>query len=233
MKFILDNLLYKELKTFSKTNWWVYIIFILCLFLIWYTNKGNIYEVVLVFMFHFLWDLFIMMMGSYHARWDLKKSAFSQLWSYITFGVIWLYAWLTSWKWTYFIPQISFLLPNLRWFLKDIKGKTVNFLNWKLSLIVWIFVFLLYYALGLIWSLWEFIQILWFVIFPLSLMIDTKKVRYFLSLIGLFFITFGSGYEFTISFISWNVTWVDISYTLLPLTVFVFFLKDIKKFVWR
>ena len=62
MRFILNNVFYKELRLFSKANWWVYIIFILCLFTIWYTNKGNIYEVSLVFISHFLGDLLVMMM---------------------------------------------------------------------------------------------------------------------------------------------------------------------------
>lgn len=224
------NLLLKELVIFSKSNWWIYIIFFLCIFIIWYTNTWNILEVSLVFIAHFLWDLFIMMMWSYYSIWEMKKWTFSQIWSYIVFWLIWLYAWITQWKWSYLIPQLSFLFPNIKWYFRDVKNKNINFLNWKLSFLVWIIVFWLFYYFWLINNIWNLVQVLWFVLFPLALMIDTNKNRYFLSLIWIFAIAFGSGYEFILSFLSWKVVWVDISYTLLPLTVFIFFLKDIKKY---
>ena len=231
MRFISNSLFYKELKIFLKTNWWIFVIFFVCLFIIFYTNKGNVFEILLVFILHFLGDLLVMMMWAYHVQKNIKKAAIAQLWSYIIFGLIWLYALFFFWKWEYIIPQISFLLPNLKWFIKDILWKDLKFLNWQLSLIVWIFVFWIYYFFNLIWNFWQFVQVLWFVIFPLALMINTRNIRYFLSLLGIFFITFGSAYVFVISFIHWNVTWVDISYTILPFTVFIFFLKDFPKYV--
>lgn len=147
------------------------------------------------------------------------------------FVLIWIYAGLTSWKWIYSIPQISFLLPNIKWYFRDVKNKNIWFLNWKLSFFVWIFILFLFYYLELISNIWNLIQVLGFIIFPLALMVNIAKNRYFLILIWIFAIAFGSWYELFVSFLNWVVKWIDISYTLLPFTVFVFFLKDIKKYI--
>lgn len=225
------KILLEEFKTFSKNNWWIYIIFLICIYIIWYTNTWNILEVTLIFFAHFLWDLFIMLMASFYSIWEMKKWSLSQMWSYIVFWLLWLYSWLINWKWWYLIPSLSFLFPNLKSYFKDVRNKEIGYLDWKLSFIVWIFVFILYFFFWLIKNIWDIVQVLWFVLFPLSLMLNIWKTRYFLSLIWIFFIAFGSWYQLMLSFIDWRVSWIDISYTLLPLTVFVYFLKSIKKYL--
>lgn len=43
------NVFVKECQKFSRENRWIYAIFFLCLTLIFFTNIGNIFEIVAVF----------------------------------------------------------------------------------------------------------------------------------------------------------------------------------------
>ena len=220
------NLLLKEFKKFSKENWWVYLMFLVCLYIIYVTNSGNLLEVSLVFAFHFLWDLFVMMMWDFYAKNENKKALYAQLGSFSIFSIIWIYAWITAWKWSYLLPQLLFIWPIIKWFFNDLK-----FLNYKFLIIVWILVFSVYYYLWLITSVWVFIQMLWFVIFPIALILEQQKMKYFLSLIWIFLIFLGSLSFLYDWFINKNIIWTDLSYTLLPLTVVVFYLKNLKKYL--
>jgi len=220
------NILLKEIKIFSKNNWWIYLVFLICLFIIYKTNSWSLVEVSLVFVFHFLWDMFMMMMGDYYAKNEDKKALYAQTWGFMIFSLIWIYAWLTAWKWNYLVPQILFFWPIIKWFFPKIK-----WLDYKFLSIIWIFVFSFYYYLALITSFGVFIQILWFIFLPISLMIEDKKIKYFWNLVWIFLIFFGSALLLYNWFLEKNIIWTDVSYTLLPLSVFVFFLKNLRKYL--
>jgi len=220
------NIIFSEIKKFSKENWWIYLIFIICLFLIYITNSWNLLEVSLVFGFHFLWDVFVMMMWDYYTKNDQKNALKSQIWSFTIFSLIWIYTWFFAWKWSYLIPQLLFFWPILKWYFPKLK-----WIDYKFMIIIWIFVFILYFSLNLINNLWVFIQILWFVIFPIALILNWEKIRYFLSLTWIIFIFVGSASFLYNWFLEKNIIWTDLSYTLLPLTVVVFYLKNFKKYL--
>jgi hypothetical protein len=126
------EILLKEIKKFSKQNWWIYVIFLICLFLIYITNSWNLIEVSLVFMFHFLWDLCIMMMWNYYIQNEEQKALKAQIWSFLIFSIIWIYTWLTAWKWSYLIPQLLFCWPIVKWYFPKIK-----WLDYKFVSLVW------------------------------------------------------------------------------------------------
>jgi len=220
------NILLKEIKIFSKNNWWIYLVFFACLFFIYKTNSWSLLEVSLVFAFHFLWDMFVMMMWDYYTKNEDKKALYSQLWSFTIFWIIWIYAWLTAWKWSYLVPQLLFFWPIVKWFFPKI-----NWLDYKFMTIIWIFVLIFYYYLNLITNIWVFIQILWFIIFPISLVLENKKLKYFWNLVWIFLIFIGSALLLYNWFLEKNIIWTDVSYTLLPLSVFVFYLKFFKKYL--
>ena len=200
--------------------------FILCLFLIYKTNSWSLVEVALVFAFHFMWDMFVMMMWDFYAKKEEKNALYSQIWSFIIFGLIWIYAWITSDKWSYLVPQILFFWPIIKWFKKELK-----WLDYKFMTIVWLLVLILYYLLNLITSVWILIQILWFIIFPISLILKSEKYRYFWNLLWIIFIFIGSASLLYSWFLEGNVIWTDLSYSLLPLTVLGFYLKNLKKYI--
>lgn len=226
------NLLLKEIKSFSKNNWWIYIIFILCIAIIGYTNTGNIFEITIVFFLHFLWDLFVMMMVYYFSTNELKKWLFFQCLQFLVFWLVGIYAGITSGKWHYLISHLWFLLPPIKGYFLLFKNKLLSFLNWKFSIGINIFVIFLDYHFGLFSHIPQIIQILWFSIFSIWLILESEKYKFFTSMLWIGFITLGSCIIVWESFHIGTIKGVDVSYALLPLTVFVFYLKNIKKYLW-
>lgn len=225
------NIFFSELKAFSKANWWVFIIFFICIWIIYKTNTWNIFEISIIFFLHFLWDLFVMMMWDYLKNAEKKKWAFYQILSSIIFNIIWFYAFIFNAKPNYLISNIMFFLVSLKHYFLDIKWKDIRFLNYKLSIIVWCFVLGVFYKLNFIANFWQLLQVLSFILFAIFLILDNQRVKYFWSLVSIWLMVLAWAWETYNSFLLSNVKWVDISYTLLPLTVFVFYLKNLKSYL--
>lgn len=227
------KLLIEEIKTFSKNNWWIYIIFVLCLVIIYKTNTWNIFEISLVFILHFLWDLFVMIMVYYYSIKDNNKWLTFQILNFLVFFSIWIYAWLTAWKWHYLLPDLAFILPLIKWYFLNFRQKDIKFLNWKFSLFVNAIIILVNYYLWLFDSLANIIQIIWFCLFSIWLILDNQKNKDILNMLWIWFITLGSFIAIYKSFLIWEIKWVDVSYALLPLTVLVFYIKSFIKSLWQ
>ncbi len=220
-----------ELKNFLKLEWWVFIIFFICLVFIFATKTWNIWEILIVFLFHCVWDIFIMTMWKCYSNWDLRKWGIFQLLWNLTIWFIWFYSWIFNWKWNYVVAQVWFYYSALRNYLLNVKWKRLDFLDWKLFLILMFLVSFFYYYFWFITSFWVFIQFLWFVIFPLWLILDNDKNKFFVSIFWIFIMTLGSVIILYESYLKGNIIWVDISFTLLPLTVLVSYIKNLKRFI--
>lgn len=225
------KILIKEIKIFIKSNWWIFVIFVLCLAIIYNTNTGNIFEISIVFILHFLGDLFVMMMAYYFSVKNNNKRLFFQILQSFIFTLLGFYAGFSAWKWHYLLPQIVFILPAIKWYFLEFKGKNIKFLNWKLSFLLNLWIILINFYLGLLTNIFSFIQILWFAFFSIGLILIKEKQKYIFSLVWIFFITLWWLNVVIDSFLISNIKWIDISYTLLPLTVLVFYIKNFKKFI--
>ena len=225
------NLLLKELRKFAKNNWWVFIVLFLCLIVIYITWRWNIYEVLIIFLLHFLGDLLIMMMWDYYAIKKYKEWSITQFWSSIIFTIISLYAWFIFGKWHYLLPQISFWLSAFKSYFKEVRKKDIIFINWGLLVLVNIIIIIIDYYLWFIWTIYYFIQILWFALFSTALVLKNDKVKYFISLAWIFMVPFWALISVYYSFLGWSIKGVDISYMLLPLTVLIVYLKNLKKYL--
>ncbi|MDD5769947.1 MAG: hypothetical protein PHE25_03185 [Candidatus Gracilibacteria bacterium] len=221
------NLLLKEIKLFSKSNWWVYIIFLICISIIWKTNTGNIFEITIIFLLHFLGDLFVMMMSDFYKNKDKRKGSIYQIFSGIIFNIIGIYALIFNAKPNYFISNIMFGFTSLKLYFEDIKQKKYKIFNYKNSIILGIFIFIIFLYFGLLDYIGNFIQLLGFILFAIALILDNEKTKYFLSILALFLQVLGGGLNIYNSFLLANIVGVDVSFTLLPLTVFIFYLKSL------
>ena len=225
------NTLLKEIKSFSKQNWWIYIVFIICLIVIFITEKGSLLEVTLIFISHFLWDLLMMMMWGYYADKKFKEWAISQaLWN-IVFLLIWIYAIFKSAEWQYFLPTFAFIMWAVKTYFLQVKSKDLKFLNVQSVVLLNVFIAGIYIYFNLFESYYSVIQFIGFCIGSSWLILQKSKPRYIFYVLGTFLIWVGSAIWVYINFLDWNVLWTSISYTLLPLTVVVFFLKNIKKYL--
>ena len=232
------TLVFSELKRFFKQNWWIFILFLICLGVIYATNSWNLLEIILVFVAHFLGDLAVMLMGDYFSLYQKTKdekyekyALFAQFVSFVIFGLIWLYAGIYWWKWAYFVPQILFIWPLLKEFWILYKIQVLEEINYRMVLTIWLLTILGYFYFWLIHNIWGFIQVLWFVVFPLGLSIKNSKLRYMVSTIWIWFIFIWSLYQLVVWILEKSVSWVDVSYTLLPFVVFIFYLKNLHKFL--
>lgn len=220
-----------EIRNYSKKNCWVFIIFFISLFFIFYTNKWNVIEVFFVFLFHFIWDLFILIMWSYYNKGELKKWWIYQLiWIFII-TIVWVYSAIFNGKWNYVFWQIWFFFAWAKSYFINIKWKSIKFLNWKTQSFILIFMWLLYFYFWFITSFWIFIQFLGLLIFPLWLILDKDYPRYFVSLLWIFLMTLWSFMILYEANLLWNINGVDISFSLLPMTVLIAYLKSLRKYL--
>ena len=233
-------LLLQEIKLFLNQNWWVFLLFLGCLILIYLTWSWNLVEIILVFLAHFSGDLAVMMMGNYFTLYKQtndkryeKYALLAQTVSFVIFWLIGLYAGIFWWKWAYFVPQVLFIWPLLKGFWQLYGLRLLSKVNWIWILLVGIVVLLIYLKIWLIHDVWGLVQVLGFVMFPLGLSLVNQKARYVLSTIGIWLIFVGSLYQLVLGILVGKVSGVDVSYTLLPFAVFVFYLKNLKVFLKR
>ena len=225
------NILLKELKKFSKENWWIYIIFVFCLIFIWYTDKWDIIEVIFVFFAHFLWDLFMMMMWDYYWKKQLKNWAISQaIWN-IIFLLIWIYAIFKSQEWQYFLPTFAFIMWAVKTYFLQVRQKDIKILNIYSIFLLNTIIFIFYIYYGLFETYYSVIQFFGFTIWALWLIMQDSKKRYIYYVFGTFLIALGSFIWIYYNFLDWEILWTSISYFLLPLTVVIFYLKNLKKYL--
>lgn len=225
------DLLLKELKIFSKQNWWIYIIFFICLLIIWYTEKWSIIEVIWVFIAHFLGDLFMMMMWSYYAEKNFKSWAIIQVLWNLVFLFIWIYAILKSGEWQYFLPTFAFMMWAVKTYFLQVKSKDIKFLNVYSVILVNLAIFFVYLYFDLFWTFYSYIQFLWFAMWATGLIIQESRWRYIYYVWWTSLIALWSFLWMYVNYMDWEVLWTSISYFLLPLTVVVFYLKNIKKYL--
>lgn len=107
------ELFINRLHEFSRKNWWVYILFLVAFGVVLITERGNPWEVAIVFMCHLLGDLFVMLMVYENAHQKYKEAAWFQLLCTLIFSGLGLYAGLTTGAWQYFLPQLVFSWGSL------------------------------------------------------------------------------------------------------------------------
>lgn len=226
------NIFFSQTLLFCRDNRWIFLIFFISLLFIWITNSWNIIEIFLIFILHFIWDIFIMMMWYQFLKWNIRDWTIYQISSIIIFTLIWIYALIFNWKSNYLIANFWFMFSAISSYYNNILNKK-TFILWKISfLILSLFILWIYINNWLINNIWDLFQLLWFLIFPFFLLFRNEKIKYLWSFCWIFFITIWSFTLTYYSFLSSNITWVEISYALLPLTVLVYYIKNIKEVIY-
>jgi len=220
--YYTKELFLKEIKFFLIKNWWVFLLFISGAILLFVTEKGNLFEVGVVFMAHFVGDLFIMMMMvEYSKNNNPELGGLYQLLSTTILGIIGLYAGLNQGCWQYLIPNLIFTPVAIRNYF-NAKGKSLKFVNLQSVIVANILLLLFVYNLQ---NIQQSVQIFGFIFFSTALIMSLGKKRYLLSLFGTGMIALGSFLEFLRMFNEGAVSGITISYSLLPLAVFISFIQ--------
>ncbi|NDK07725.1 hypothetical protein EOM39_00590 [Candidatus Gracilibacteria bacterium] len=226
----IKDVFIKELKNFSKGNWWVYIVLFICLGIVYITGKGNITEIIILFIANFLGNLFIMIMQDFYTAGKNKKGAINQLISVSIFTSLSIYGLISSGQYQYIIWQFMYILAAMKTFGFFIFEKDLKLLNENVFLVVNFILFFVFIRF-IPHDNFHLLQALGFSMITSGLVSIKDKVRYWLNLFGIAALTAGSLWGVIVSYISASLDGIALGFFLLTGTVFVFYIKILPNYL--
>jgi len=224
------NICLKELKAFSKENWWVYLLLSIALIIVYITWKGNLLEIILLFVANFLWNLFIMVMQNNYTAKKNKIWAIYHIAATSIFSAIAIYWFIYLDQSQYIIWQITYWLAVIKAFTFYNYNKDLNFLSEKTFIPINIILFIIFVKF-FNYQTYSILQAMWFSFITSWLVSIKDNIRYWLNIIWILLLVSGSALWVINSYIDWNVDWIALWFFILTLTVFVYYLKLIKKYI--
>jgi hypothetical protein len=231
-------MLLKELKKFSYENYWIFIVFLLTIAFISYTNTGNIWEITALFFLNFLWNVFVMIMQYNYTHDQHKIGSLFHVLLTVVFTWLSLYWWIFNNEIQYLLWQLMYILAATKAFVFYNFHKNIKILNAGsfifLNLVIFI-LFILYFEFFNNKTLWEWyyavLQWLGFAWVTTWLVSLNDSFRYYMSYIWAFLITVWSGISVYSSFQNQNVDWVALWFFLLTLIVVIYYTKLLPKYI--
>ncbi|MDA7494802.1 hypothetical protein N8455_00510 [Candidatus Gracilibacteria bacterium] len=219
-----------ELKNFSRDNWWIYILFIIALSVVYITGKGNIVELIALFFANFVGNLLIMIMQSNYTMKKFKIGALCHISAVTTFTIIAMYGFFMNDQSQYLLWQVTYIGAALKAFTYYNFKKDLSILNEK----TFIFINIILYVLFMKYFQFEtfhLIQALGFSLITTGLVSIKDNIRYWLNVIGIFLLSGGSLLGVVTSYMSGNIDGIALGYFILTLTVFVYYIKLLPKYL--
>lgn len=221
---------FNELKSFSKQNWWIYLLLTIALFIVYITWKWNIIEILILFFTNFLWNFFIMLMQENYSVWKNKIWAIFHLSSTSIFSLLSLYWLIFLEQYQYIIWQICYLIAAIKSFYFYIFKKDIKFFNeyfvWILNIFL-IIIFIKFFNQ----NIWSIIMWFWFSFVTTWLVSQKDNFRYWTNFLWIIFLILGSWIWVFNWYNSENIDWLSLWYMILTLTTFVFYLKLLKNYL--
>lgn len=219
---------------FSRENWWVFLVLLISLAFIFFTDSGSILEILLIFIVYFCAELCMMVMISYMHDYDYKTaSVFQLLWNVI-FTLLFLYHYLQNGQMHYFLGSGVFILGAIKNVLAHHKSIDFSFINAYTILLLWLISFGWYYFFHMSELNTQVVtQSAGLIVFSTYLVMQDKyeKIKYFFGLWGLVFIVLWSLFGVYYEYLSWEIYGVTLAFVLMPLTVLVVYVKSIYKYI--
>lgn len=221
-----------EVQRFSKQNWWIYILLLLALGVVFVTGKGNLLEIIILFFLNLLWNLCTMMMQSLYKEKNFSLGSTFLLVANTIFTVVALYGFFGNNEWQYILWQIVFFLSWLKVFLLYNYDYDIKWVSPK-HYIVYnsVLLFITYFILEI--QGYGFIQAIGFAFITLWFTMTHDIHRYFTILIGIVFLTIGNISWIVDNYIAGYILGITVSYALLSLTTFSFYLKLLPTYISR
>ena len=170
----------------------------------------------------------MMMMGDLDGRGKHRDARIAQGVSFLIFTAIGIAAIITKGEWQYMLPQILYGMSAVYAYQRDRSKIEITPLRWGIFLGATMLI------IGCMWyyqtftSIASFLQAVGFLMMPVVLLFEDTKERIFGLIITLGCIILGSFLACIQSWLLGDISGYQISYFLLPLTVFVFFLKNFR-----
>ncbi len=237
------NIFIKEFLNFSKENWWIYLFFTISSFIVFFTWRWNIIEIMILFLINLVANIFIMSaISSYNKKINKIWSIYQFFWSLI-FIVLAIYWFIYKWQSQYIIWQISYIISAIKVMIFYNFWKNIKILNaifvWILNMIfLFIFIYFSKETLSIFWfefkfNLWldSLITAIWFSFSSTWLMSVKDNLRFCFIYIWNLGIIFWTIIWIYYSFYKWNLNWIDLGYFLLALTSLIYFSKLLPNYI--
>jgi hypothetical protein len=222
-----------EVSQFSKTNWWVYIIYCLLLCIVLFRNMNSLLVVVLISILYFVADIFIMMMSDAYSRQAYQQGSYFQFTALFIFFSLKLYTGFRHEGWHFLASDPIYFLAAIKNYRSAVRPNAMSYINGAsmslLSLILLLVLLILknkFPDAKILLYPAQWIQTFGFFLFAIALSTSGQRLRYKISLLALSAMVCGSGWEIYNEILDGHLTGLDLSYVLMPLTVLVFYLKQ-------
>lgn len=220
----------KELKKFSYENWWVFILLFSALLIVWITNNWNLIEILFLFLANLIANLFIMVMQNNYSN---KKN---KIWSTYHILATSIFA-LISIYWLIYLDQYQYIIWQITYWLAAIKAftfynysKDLKFLSEKTFILINLLLFIIFIKY-IDYKNFQILQAIWFSLITTWLVSINDNLRYWLNIIWIFSLILWSLWWVIYSFNYWNLDWIALWFFILTLTVFIYYIKLIKKYI--
>lgn len=228
---MLQNLL-TQFKVFSRENWWIYFLLIISIWVVFFTGKWNIYEVLLILFINILGNLCVLMMQNAYKDGKYMTWAYFLLFGNIFYFCIALYSALFNSEYQYLLWQLWFQLSWIKIYLLYIWNKRVKVIN--IYLLGLISIITLFFAI-FYFELWiyQIIQSFGFAGVILGLWTTNDVHRFFSIWVWNFLITLGAYIWIYINFLGGDIFGVTVSFAILWTSTFLFYLKLLPTYIYR
>lgn len=221
-----------EVQRFSRQNWWIYILLFIALGVVFFTGKGNLLEIIILFFLNLLWNLCTMMMQSLYKDNKLALWSTFLLVANSIFTIVALYGFFGNNEGQYILWQIVFFLSWLKVFLLYNYDYDIKWVSPKYYVVYnSILLYITYFVLG-IQGYW-FIQAIGFAFITLWFTMTQDSERYFTILVGIIFLSIGNISWIVDNYITGYILGITVSYGLLSLTTFSFYVKLLPTYITR
>lgn len=231
MTFI--NAFARQVERFFQENWWVTIIYIGMLVLIYVDHAGDFIPVSLVSSLHFIGDILIMMMFTAYDEKNYKSAGYLQILSLLIFLSVKVYTGVAQKGWYYILADPIYILAAIKSYYLPVKGidlKFINFASMTVLSAILLISFSIFGAEQIHIAPQQWIQTLGIHIFAIALCTTPEsKLQYVLSVLGLTAMIVGSAFDVMYAWQDGEVKGLSISYMLLPLTVLIYRLKNLRQ----
>ena len=222
-----------EVSRFSKTNWWVYIIYTFLLCVVFFSSMNGLFVIVLISVLYFVADVFIMMMSDSYSRKAYLQGSYFQFIALFIFFSLKLYTGFRHEGWHYLASDPIYFLAAIKNYIFAVKMRSMKYINTismaLLSIILLLFLLFLrnkYPEEMILIYPAQWVQTFGFFLFAIGLSTSNGLLRYKISIVALSAMVCGSAWGVYTDILAAHLTGLDLSYVLMPLTVLVFYLRQ-------
>ncbi len=211
-------------QKFSRENLWIYLLLAIAFIIVLVTGKGNLYEIVFLFTLNLIANLCAILMQDSYKNQDMGTGAVFLMIANTLYTLLALYGYFINGEPQYLLWQTSFILTGLKAVALYKFDTDIKWINpWSMWALNTLLLYISFFVLDIPW--YGLIQSVGFCFVTIGLVMTNDIYRYFTILLGTTFLVTGNLLWIMSNYNSGYILWITLSYFLLVLSTFVFYLK--------